>query len=314
MKFLEKECFAMNSLSGSFRIPLFFTLACLSMASAIYAQPQLERDFDVSPGGLLTIQAEGGSIEVNSSESDSVFLQISPQNLDEFEKYYEVQFQQDGNNVHLEIESKKKVGGFFSWGRKRGYLITALVPSRFNIDVKTSGGNISVADLKGEVQTETSGGNLTFGNVEGDIVGKTSGGNIDVGEVYGNARLGTSGGSITVKKGGADLVAKTSGGNIFVAEVAGSIHATTSGGSVKAVLTSASHDCLLSTSGGNVNVKLAADLGFQVNASTSGGRVTLSGMAVQGEISKRKIKGRLNQGGPDLTLKTSGGSIRIESM
>jgi hypothetical protein len=51
---------------------------------------------------------------------------------------------------------------------------------------------------------------------------------------------------------------------------------------------------------------------MDVNAKTSGGRVhTDFKVALSGEISKRSMKGEMNGGGPELYLRTSGGSIYL---
>jgi hypothetical protein len=69
----------------------------------------------------------------------------------------------------------------------------------------------------------------------------------------------------------------------------------------------------LTTSGGSVTAYLANDIAVDLDASTSGGRVKSDFMVV-GKIKKTSIKGTINGGGPDLKLKTSGGSVRIKTL
>ncbi len=304
----------MNRSSNRFRFSVMICVWVLAASClALQAQNQLERDFTVSAGGLLTVLAEGGSIEVTAGQGDTVSVQIAPRNPEQFQSRYEVSFDQHENSVRLEIKSREKLSGFFDWFKSnQGYFIHASVPPEFNVDLKTSGGSISVDQLRGEVFSKTSGGSLKFTGIEGDVVGKTSGGSIEVDDVFGKVEVATSGGSISVGRAGDNVQVKTSGGNITISEVSGALEAITSGGSIRAGLTGGG-DCRLSTSGGNISVELTGDLGFQIDAKTSGGRVTASGMAIEGEVAKNRIKGRLNQGGPDLVLRTSGGSIRIES-
>ena len=109
--------------------------------------------------------------------------------------------------------------------------------------------------------------------------------------------------------------AKTSGGSIKVDEVLGPIEARTSGGSIRAQLSQQPHGpCHLGTSGGNVEVSLAADIGLQVDARTSGGRVSTDFSVPQGTLDKNSLKGSINGGGPLMTLRTSGGSIRLRKL
>ena len=74
-------------------------------------------------------------------------------------------------------------------------------------------------------------------------------------------------------------------------------------------------DCSLTTSGGSITVHMKDDIGVDLNAKTSGGKVSSDlPVVIQGEISKHRIRGKINGGGPELYLKTSGGSIRIKRM
>ena len=50
-----------------------------------------------------------------------------------------------------------------------------------------------------------------------------------------------------------------------------------------------------------------------VDAHTSGGRINADfPLAIKGEISKNELKAELNNGGPELYLRTSGGSIYLK--
>jgi len=54
---------------------------------------------------------------------------------------------------------------------------------------------------------------------------------------------------------------------------------------------------------------------LNLDAKTSGGRVhTDFPVTVRGEISRRMLKAELNGGGPELYLRTSGGSIHIREL
>ena len=89
--------------------------------------------------------------------------------------------------------------------------------------------------------------------------------------------------------------------------------ASTSGGSIKAYMSKQPQsDCKLTTSGGGIDVYLVKDVKVSVDASTSGGHVSTDfPVTVQGKLQKSKLKGEINGGGPQLYLRTSGGSINI---
>ncbi len=301
-----------------------WTIAVLSLltSSAAFAQrDRIEKSFNVSPGGTLTIETDKGSIDVETSNSDRVEIEVIREvdgwNADELLDEFTVDFKQRGDDVIVtgEFEGERSRRGW--WGgkyRKLKIHYNVVVPRRYNVDLKTSGGGIEVDDLEGEVYCKTSGGSLTFGNVTGDVEGQTSGGSITVGEVDGQVDVHTSGGSIRIDRAKGDVRAKTSGGSISVNEVYGSIDARTSGGSVSAEISEQpKDDCRLTTSGGNVTVYLSDKVGVNVDARTSGGRVrTDFPVMVRGEISKRSLVAKVNGGGPELYLRTSGGSISLK--
>jgi DUF4097 and DUF4098 domain-containing protein YvlB len=108
----------------------------------------------------------------------------------------------------------------------------------------------------------------------------------------------------------------TSGGSLNLKNLSGNVNAGTSGGSIYAELTGKiDRDCTLKTSGGSIRVFLPKDLSADLDAHTSGGHVeTDFPITVQGVIKKSALKGKINEGGPLITLRTSGGSIYIKSL
>ncbi len=303
------------------------------VSSGLYGAVDLEKSFNVSPGGLLKVRAERSVISVDVHASPTVDVSISAPGWSEedFDRDYSVDVQQSGNEVIVHIQVRRKISSWFSWGN-RGILIDVQVPEVFNADLETSGGGISVADLSGDVQSRTSGGNIRIGHINGTVLGETSGGGIELAGSTRDARLSTSGGSISVGDVAGDLDAETSGGSIEAREVRGkakvstsggnidldgafgTVDARTSGGSVHATLTrQPSGDCYLGTSGGNVTVAVPEDIRLTLDAEASGGNVqTDIPVSVVGTVGKSKVSGSINGGGLRLTLRTSGGSIDVE--
>jgi hypothetical protein len=292
----------------------------------------IERKFDVKSGGTLHVETDRGSIEVTSSNKEEVEVRIlvdlKGSDKEEFLEDFNVEFDKIGNNVKVEgiLDSH--------WSRKWnnihiGYII--LVPEEYNVELVTSGGGISVENIKGYSDVHTSGGSVNLSNVIGDIEGKTSGGSISVREVQGEVEVKTSGGGIEIDKIEGDIVAKTSGGSIRinnasgevyaktsgggidVNEISGSINASTSGGSVKASFVGQpKNDCSLKTSGGSVKIYMDQDVRVNIDASTSAGKITSDFEFTNvTRLKKDRVQGEINGGGIELYLKTSAGNIYI---
>lgn len=256
----------------------------------------IERTFAVSAGGELSIDLDRGSISIDTSERNEVEVRIEREGSDAFleQMKFTVEETSDGVAVRGDYEDGRR--GWRLGGRNRVH-VHVTIPTRYDVVVETSGGSIEVADLEGSVHSTTSGGSLRFARIDGSIYGRTSGG------------------SVAIDRAGGEVDVKTSGGGITVNEVNGTIRAETSGGSIRAVIADQPKgDCVLTTSGGGIRVSLAPDVKLDVEASSSGGRVSTDiPITVLGAMSRNRVTGTLNGGGPLLKLHTSGGGVRIES-
>jgi hypothetical protein len=316
----------------SYKLTLFGLLAacCLVPLAACAHEGiagEITKSFTVSPGGQLLVDTDIGSVEVATQPGNTVTVNIvreaDTDDKDRAEKIFsdfEVEFSQDGNDVLVNAEYFGSKRGWSLWGGNRSrlqvrFLIT--VPPEYDVEILTKGGSVTVGDLKGEVHAVTSGGSLVFDKIDGPVTGRTSGGSIELESCAGSADVETSGGSISIGRVSGDVVARTSGGSILVDEVMGAIDAATSGGSVEATITiQPKSDCRLVTSGGNVTVHLADGIAVDIDAKTSGGRVrnNFRMKITDGEISKSSWRAQLNDGGPELYLRTSGGNILLSQI
>lgn len=293
------------------------TLRTLTLAAAMIffvstaarGADDINRSFDMAPGGLLELETDAGSIDVRTDDAPTVRVSVerSGKNADDLE----ISFEQDGNTLKISGDWNEDEKGW--WGGtsiRAKFRIT--VPRKFDLDLATSGGTIAVADLDGELRAHTSGGSLKFGMIEGSIKAHTSGGSITVAGGGAEVDVHTSGGSIDIGDVSGPVVAKTSGGSISIDKVSGSIDASTSGGSVRANINAPlSSKSSLSTSGGTVHVTIAKSLGLDIDAVAGSGGVR-SEIPVDGQTrADRKLRGAINGGGVKLSLRSGGGGIRI---
>lgn len=317
-------------------------VALLSLATSLSAgaddtSNKITRSFKVGYGGMLTVDTERGSIEVKTARAKEVTVEITRKvpfgrakdTLDILEDF-DIKFEHSRKDVS--IHARYKHGrDWFGWDNHLRIHYNITVPEKYNLDLTTSGGSIKIADLEGDVKCETSGGSLHIERIKGPLYGrtsggsitlkgsdgtadlKTSGGGIEIGHVMGHVKAHTSGGSIDIDKAGGEVEVSTSGGSIHVNEVQGTIRASTSGGSIRATISKQpKSDCSLKTSGGSVTVHLAKGIKVDLNAKTSGGSVRCDmPITVQGLLGKSEVKGKINGGGPELYLRSSGGPVRI---
>lgn len=279
--------------------PLTWGLCSLLLAVPAVLADALHYRFDAAPGGLLRIVAEGSSIDIETGAYDTVEVDISRRGDSERRilRDYDIEVYQKDGEIVVDIDRDRVFGGFFGlFSFLDGNLeIDIRIPKRFDLNLTTSGGSIQIADLEGSVEARTSGGSLRFRTIDGPVTARTSGGSITIEECSGETHVRTSGGSIRLN------------------DVGGTVHASTSGGSVRAYISKQPQgDSSFKTSGGSVVVYLDDSIAVNLEARTSGGRVSSDfDLGPHGSSERHRLIGELNGGGPELYLRTSGGSIKI---
>lgn len=303
-----------------------------AFASQMPAAEAIVREFAIASGGTLVVDAEAARLDVRGG-GDGVRVAIARggDGAADIEEDFDIAFDASATRLHVGV--KRRGGWLGNLGLRRQLVIEVATPEAFNVELTTSGGSVYASQLVGTLSARTSGGSIGFEDVDGPIEGKTSGGTIRLSGTSADARLTTSGGSITVGEVGGHVRARTSGGRIAIEHAGGGAWARTSGGSIaigsaKAVDAGTSgggielaltgqpeEDSQLTTSGGSINVHLPSDVALRVQGSASGGRIRMDdALAFRGEASKTVISGSLNDGGPNLLMRTSGGSIRLQAL
>lgn len=310
--------------------PLISLLAlCALLATPAVLPAKITRTvaktFTVQPGGNFKAATQGGDITVKTADitevritAKQVIRASTEKEADEILQDLTLTLEQNGNDILAEAKFEKGRSGwhFGNWPPVNvSFEVT--VPRHFNLNLNTSGGDITAGSVTGNVRARTSGGSMKFDRVDGEIDAHTSGGDIVLKEGTARAKLGTSGGNIEIDRAGGPTEVSTSGGDIAINSVTQLISATTSGGNVRATLTEPlKQDAVLSTSGGDVRVRIVKGAGFELDASTSGGGVRAEGLTItiaKGGVGKSRLVGSVNGGGPRLKLRSSGGDISVQT-
>jgi len=310
---------------GVFVMTIIGLLSLSTGCSASFTQVEdvVSKTFTVGEGGTLTMNVGLGSIEIITENGNDINVKIIRKvNTSKHEKargifdQYKVDFNQSGKDLTIKNDYRSE-RGFFSWldGKQLNIKYIITVPKKYNLDLNTKGGSVTISEIEGKVLTKTSGGSLKFNYINGSIYGRTSGGSIRVDKCTGNVDVDTSGGSIRIGRVEGDIKADTSGGSITIEDASGTVKCDTSGGSINTTLSKQpKSNCKLTTSGGSITVFLAPDSKVDVNARTSAGRISTDFTDIQGNIEKSRMNAKINGGGPELFLETSGGSIRIKKI
>ncbi len=302
----------MKALQGRTKIFLIaiFAIAGLLLTSVeIIAQGNVlyEKNYSVNQNESLVVKMSAADVQITGSNNNEVNIIV--EGNESVKEKFDFTFSYSSGTVEVIAEKKSD---WTSWSFSKGFKVKVKVPSEFNIEAKTSGGDIEVKKVDGEMGLYTSGGDVEIDNSKGSLVAKTSGGDIEINGFVGSTKLKTSGGDIEVKMVTGDVEAYTSGGDVELAVSSGKVDAGTSGGDISLKYSGANKGIELGTSGGSISVQLPSDFAADVYLKTSGGSIknNFSSKKLTNKT-KSKFEGKYNNGGAELTAKTSGGSIYV---
>jgi hypothetical protein len=248
----------------------------------------------VREGARLVLRADFGTVRVTSGRSDRVEchvrLRVFKPSAEEASRYFRsvelTARRLEGGGLYLSARSTRDHERH-EWSAAEFELV---VPQRFNLDLETKGGDVSVSGLDGELRAATAGGNVQTGDVTGPVRIETAGGDIDLGDIGQRLSAQTAGGGIRVGNIKGDATLETSGGVISAGMIDGSVRADTSGGDI--VLRGASGPVTAETAGGQIQI---GQCGASIRAETAGGSIRL-------------------QGARGVVVETAGGSIDLFHM
>lgn len=267
---------------------------------------QIHCHMPANPGERLTLRASPGSIHVGTDSMHGIdcHLRLTAYSRDSEQAKrcldsYQLKAVRLGGGAFVE--------GKFSCGRPPGWLNAHFdlhVPLKFNLDLKTQGGNVDIANLDGQLVVETAGGDIHTGNIGGPVTVSTSGGMINLGNIDQNVEVRTAGGNIRVGNVNGNAVLDTRGGQIMAGIVNGLVRAETGGGDI--ILQAASGPVVVETAGGQIHL---GQCGNTVRAQTAGGDIQVAG--ARGGVKVQTAGGSIDllQAMSSILAQTSAGRI-----
>ena len=298
------------------------TALLLTLVGLIFAQNEQDayrvETFQTSSSPNVEIATSGGYVHVFGHNSDEVkvimiakrgrrFLSPSDTDLSDFE----IEIEKSGDSI---IASAKRentgMSRWFSGNNNISISFEVYMPSGANVKGRTSGGSVKAENLRNGVELRTSGGSVSANNVHGVSVLRTSGGSVTLNDMNGTISARTSGGAIRADRLLGEAELRTSGGSIRIQDSDAKLTARTSGGSIRAYFTDFRNDIDLRTSGGSIQIEIPSSDHFDLDL--TGNRVVTELRNFTGTSERNKITGRIGNGGPLISARTSGGSVSLQ--
>jgi hypothetical protein len=260
----------------------------------------LEQHLPVRPGGRLLVDVHDADVRVTTGGGGTAAVQLYASARDEAwgrDVVERMRFAIDTENGDLIIEADDPHIEERDWRRHHGVgvEVRVTIPTRFDADVRSGDGDISLGDLEGRVHLHSSDGDLHVGTLRGPEI-----------------KLRTSDGDVyAVGLEAPTILLHTSDGDVEARGVTGALEAATGDGDIMLRLLGA-RETRVRSGDGDVTVYLAGPLGFELDLRAED--VSLDpGFRLDGSRSAGSLRGPLNGGGPVLAVRASDGTVRLRS-
>ncbi|HEV2288300.1 MAG TPA: hypothetical protein VGR81_05035 [Candidatus Acidoferrales bacterium] len=262
---------------------IFYFAALVSAVRPAAADSQSDHEWSktwtVSASTEFHLIADRGSVHVTQGPANSVRAVVTTEGWRIDSSEVSISDSQDSQRLDLRVRTPNEDHSLFHWHTDR-VQINLQVPTGSHLDLETGFGDFFADPLEAELRVSTGFGGIHLAGYQGSLHADTGFGDMTV-EGHFNA-----------------LVLKTGFGHI---------HARADSGS------RISDDWRLSSGFGDVSLGLPDGLNAYLDAHTGMGRVSSDfPIAITRSVEHSSLRGRIGSGGPDITIETGFGSVRLD--
>jgi hypothetical protein len=318
-------------LAGVFAV----SLACLlPMSVAASSEGSFQRTLQVT--GPVNLDLDTGSGSVNVRTGSSSEIQVTGHikttnwlggNADERVKRIEANppIQQSGNDIrighiddsellhNISISYDLVVPPETQLHSHTGSGSQSVEGLQKQIEIESGSGSLKISDIGDTVRAETGSGEIEIDRVKGNVHTKSGSGSIRATDIAGGFEGRTGSGHITLEQtASGSVLANTGSGGMELRGVHGSLDARAGSGTITAE-GNPTGSWTVDSGSGNIHLKLASDAGFDLDAHTSSGSITVSQpVTVQGTMGHKELRGKVHGGGVPVQVETGSGNIEIQ--
>jgi len=287
-------------------------------------------DLDVTTGsGNITVHTgDAGKVEIHATIKAHEGWSSSDKDAEARVQYLEQHppIEQDGNTI--------RVGHVDDRDLMRNVSISyeIVTPAQTRLHSTTGSGDQTVEGIAGPLDSTTGSGDIRASSIGSGATVRTGSGDVSLDKVQGGIHVGTGSGTIHAngiagamnastgsgdvileQTGSGDVEVSTGSGSVEVNGVKGGLRVGTGSGNISALGTPTA-DWKMHTGSGDLTVRIPQQSSFELYAHTSSGSIDSKfPITVQGNISPRDLHGKVGSGGNVMDLRTSSGTIRIET-
>lgn len=237
------------------------------------------KDYNVGAKPEVRLDAKDGNVDVTAWDRNEIHAHVVTDGYRIGGDGVRIDESQSGNSVVINIRIPHNF--CIGWCRK-SLRVELQVPKQANLNLKTGDGNITGSGVGGDIYLDTGDGNITLNSLEGNLEATTGDGNVRIDGRFDRLQIHTGDGNVEAEaRDGSKLNDSWS----------------------------------VRTGDGNVTLRVPQGLSADLDLRTGDGRITLDfPVTVSGSMSRSRISGKLNQGGPLLEVHTGDGSIHLDKL
>lgn len=292
----------MHVLRLSAALPALTALTLFASIPAM-AESDWQKSYPVSTKPSLYMSTGDASLDVHPC-GDCREIRVRIEWNDRHPAQYNLTESQTGNHVSFELKEKSNLGFHVQIGNRHEPRVTVETPQQLDLEGRTSDGALKINGIHGDIQL------------------RTSDGAVDVSDTGGALRLTASDGSIHIHNVSGTLESRSSDGHASIDGKFSAVQVHTSDGGLDMTFEEGSQlagSSRIEASDGRVTIRIPRSLSADLEVHTSDGKIdcqlplTMSGYNSSGD-SGHNVRGRLNAGGPPLSIRTSDGNVSISAL
>lgn len=252
---------------------------------------QEEKSFPVSNSPRVTVSTFDGRVRIEAWDRAEVLCQAEKRGRDQSEAdQIEIIASQSGDEIRFEARLPRRR----NWNSHAQADLTIHVPRQTDLTARTGDGGIEARGVTGQISLSTGDGNIIATDLEGSLRVQTGDGAVELTDVRGRLQAQTGDGKMQVRGRFTALEAGTGDGSLTITIEPGS------------QMESA---WSLRTGDGSIQLSLPDEFSAELDAHTDDGSISTDlPVLISGKLGN-SLRGRLNQGGNLLTVRTGDGSI-----
>jgi hypothetical protein len=256
------------------------SLVILSFAAFALLQPSARADewnhhWSVGSNPELYISAGEAAVVVEAGNANGIDARLTTHGWSIGGSGVQVSEDQNGNRVEIYI---KIPSTHFSFG-DRSIRLEVRVPRELTGDIHTGDGSIRLSGVHGSIRAETGDGSIEGQDLDGSVDVHSGDGSLHLNGRFDNVQLRTQDGSVELR----------------------ARHGSRMGS-----------DWRVQTGDGSVRISVPSDLAADLELHTGDGHISSDvPLSVTDMRNEHDIRGKLNGGGPALTVRTGDGSITV---